>query len=62
MAWTVTSAVLLKFCSYFPYTAKLCFNGTSTPSANWPSGIAFESLDNGFLNCADPARLQAICR
>lgn len=25
------------------------------------AGIAYEALDNGFLTCADPASLQAIC-
>ena len=25
------------------------------------AGVAYESLDNGFLSCADPTRLQAIC-
>ncbi len=24
-------------------------------------GIAFESLDNGFLSCADSKRLQKVC-
>jgi hypothetical protein len=52
----------LKFCSYFPYTAKLCFNGHEYAKRQLAqAGIAFEALDNGFLNCADPARLQAIC-
>jgi hypothetical protein len=26
------------------------------------AGLAFEALDNGFASCADPARLQEICR
>jgi hypothetical protein len=25
------------------------------------AGIAYEALDNGFLSCAEPAQLQAIC-
>jgi hypothetical protein len=52
----------LKFCSYFPYTAKLCFNGHEYAKRQLAhAGIAFEALDNGFLSCADPAHLQAIC-
>ncbi len=49
-----------KFCSYFPYTAKLCFNGHEYAKRQLAqAGIAFEALDNGILNCADPAPLQA---
>lgn len=52
----------LKFCSYFPYTAKLCINGNEWAKRQAAkAGIGFESLDNGFAACADPARLQAIC-
>jgi hypothetical protein len=52
----------LKFCSYFPYTAKLCFNGHEyTKRQLTRAGIGHEALDNGILTCADPARLQAIC-
>jgi hypothetical protein len=52
----------LKFCSYFPYTAKLCLNGHEYVKRQLAKeGIAFEPLDNGILSCADPKRLQAIC-
>jgi len=52
----------LKFCSYFPYTAKLCINGHEYVKRQLlKSGIAFEPLDNGILSCADPKRLQALC-
>jgi hypothetical protein len=52
----------LKFCSYFPYNAKLCLNGHEYLKRQLvKEGIAFEALDNGILSCADPARLQAIC-
>jgi hypothetical protein len=52
----------LKFNSYFPYTAKLCLNGHEYAKRQLAqAGIAYEALDNGFLSCADPARLQAIC-
>ena len=52
----------LKFCSYFPYNAKLCLNGHEYLKRQLlKEGIAFEALDNGLLSCADPARMQAIC-
>lgn len=52
----------LKFCSYFPYTAKLCLNGHEYLKRQLAQeGIAFEALDNGVLSCADPVRAQAIC-
>jgi len=52
----------LKFCSYFPYNAKLCLNGHEYLKRQLTAeGITFEALDNGILSCADPARLQAIC-
>ena len=52
----------LKFNSYFPYTAKLCLNGHEYAKRQLArAGIAYEALDNGFLSCADPKRLQAIC-
>jgi len=52
----------LKFCSYFPYNAKLCLNGHEYAKRQLAKeGIAFAALDNGVRACADPARLQAIC-
>ena len=52
----------LKFCSYFPYTAKLCLNGHEYVKRQLTRrGIAFEALDNGIRSCADPRRLQALC-
>jgi hypothetical protein len=51
----------LKFCSYFPYTAKLCINGHEYLKRQLAKkGIAYEALDNGILACADPQRLQQI--
>ena len=51
----------LKFCSYFPYTAKLCLNGHEYLKRQLAmEGIAFEALDNGIRSCADPERLQAL--
>jgi len=55
----------LKFCSYFPYNAKLCLNGHEWAKRQAAkAGIAFTALDNGFATITDPAdlpRLQAIC-
>jgi hypothetical protein len=52
----------LKFCSYFPYTAKLCINGHEYLKCQLAqAGIAFEALDNGLLTCAEPERAQQIC-
>src|SRR6202158_5463829 len=52
----------LKFCSYFPFNAKLCLNGHEYAKRQLAQeGIAFEALDNGILKCADAKRLQAIC-
>src|SRR5712672_898631 len=52
----------LKFCSYFPFNAKLCLNGHEYAKRQLArKGIAFEALDNGILSCADPLRLQRIC-
>jgi hypothetical protein len=52
----------LKFCTYFPYTAKLCINGHEYVKCQLEKeGIAFEALDNGILTCANPRRLQQLC-
>jgi hypothetical protein len=52
----------LKFCSYFPYNAKLCINGHEYAKRQLAKeGIAFTALDNGILTCADPRRLQQLC-
>ena len=52
----------LKFSSYFPYNARLCLNGHEYAKRQLTQrGIAYAALDNGFLTCADPAQLQAIC-
>lgn len=51
----------LKFSSYFPYTAKFCFNGHEYLKRQLTrAGIAYEALDNGLRSCADPARMQAL--
>jgi hypothetical protein len=52
----------LKFSSYFPYAAKLCFNGHHWAQRQaQAAGIAFTALDNGFLECDRPRELQRIC-
>ncbi len=52
----------LKFCSYFPYNAKLCLNGHEYLKRQLAQeGIGFQALDNGLLSCEDPERAQAIC-
>jgi hypothetical protein len=54
--------LFLKFCSYFPYNAKLCLNGHEYLKRQLAKrGIAYEALDNGILSCAEPRRLQALC-
>ncbi len=51
----------IKFCSYFPYNAKLCINGHEYLKRQLDrEGIPYEALDNGVLSCDDPARLQAL--
>ena len=52
----------LKFCTYFPYLAKLCLNGHEYVKQQLAQrGIRHEALDNGILACADPKRVQALC-
>jgi hypothetical protein len=52
----------IKFCTYFPYNAKVCLNGNEWAKHQaTKAGVGFEALDNGFASCADQARLQKIC-
>jgi hypothetical protein len=52
----------LKFCSYFPYNARLCVNGNERAKRVAAAvGIGFTPLDNAFAACDDPDRLQRIC-
>jgi hypothetical protein len=52
----------LKFCSYFPYNAKLCLNGHEYLKQQLEQKeIAYPALDNGILSCQDPPALQALC-
>jgi len=51
----------LKFCSYFPYNAKLYINGHEYLKRQLTQrGIAFEALDNGILSCEDPKAMQGL--
>jgi len=51
----------LKFCSYFPYNAKLCLNGHEYLKRQLTQrGIAYEALDNGLRSCAAPATMQRV--
>jgi hypothetical protein len=53
---------LLKFCTYFPYNAKLCRNGHEYVKQQLAhKRIRYQALDNGILSCADPIRVQTIC-
>ncbi|MHB8297286.1 MAG: hypothetical protein ACYDDW_01710, partial [Dermatophilaceae bacterium] len=52
----------IKFCSYFPYNAKLCINGNHWAQHQAAkAGIGFTPLDNAFATVQDPAGLQQIC-
>jgi hypothetical protein len=52
----------LKFCTYFPYHAKLCIHGHESAKQQLRhKGIGFEALDNGVLCCDRPKRLPSIC-
>jgi len=52
----------IKFCSYFPYFAKICINGHEyLKSQLTQEGIPFEALDNGLLSCENLPRAQTIC-
>ena len=51
----------LKFCSYFPYNAKLCINGHEYLKRQLTKrSVKFEALDNGIKSCADPKLMQRL--
>lgn len=51
----------IKVCSYVPYAIKVYLNGHEWVKQQLrKAGIAFEALDNGFLSCEQPERLQAL--
>src|SRR5437773_3582630 len=52
----------LKFCTYFPYNAKLCLNGHEYVKQQLSNRrIGYPALDNGILSCDDPKRVQSLC-
>ncbi|HEX9618182.1 MAG TPA: hypothetical protein VGA03_12285, partial [Anaerolineales bacterium] len=52
----------IKVCTYFPFDVKVCFNGHEWAKQQLrKENISFEALNNGFLSCAYPERLQVIC-
>jgi hypothetical protein len=52
----------IKVCSYAPYAIKICLNGHEWAKRQADQrGMAFKTLDNGFLACDAPAALQEIC-
>jgi hypothetical protein len=54
--------LFIKVCSYAPWSVKLCLNGHEWAKRQLEKRkIAYEALDNGFLSCADPEKLQRIC-
>jgi len=52
----------VKVGTYLPYPVRVCLNGHEWAKQQARRvGLEFTSLDNGFLACDDPDRLQAIC-
>ena len=52
----------MKFCSYFPYNAKLCLNGNEWAKRQAAkAGIGFTALDNGFAAVDDPSSGDPLC-
>ena len=53
--------LFIKFCSYFPYPAKLCLNGHEWLKRQLTQReVPFEPLDNGIRSSEAPARVQRI--
>jgi hypothetical protein len=51
----------LKYSSYFPYGAKLCFNGHEYLKRQLAKeGIGYEELANGIMSCDNPKRMQEL--
>ena len=54
--------LFLKICSYAPWSVKLCLNGHEWAKRQLDKRhITYEALDNGFLSCCEPVKLQEIC-
>ena len=53
--------LFIKFCTYFPYAAKVCLNGHEWLKRQLTRrGVAYEPLDNGIRSTEDAARVQEI--
>ena len=53
--------LFIKFCTYFPYAAKLCLNGHEWLKRQLTRrGITYEPLDNGIRSTDEAARVQQI--
>jgi hypothetical protein len=54
-------AAFIKIGTYLPYPVRVCLNGNEWLKQQLlKEAIPFDSLDNGFLWCADPDRLQQL--
>jgi hypothetical protein len=53
--------LFLKVCSYAPWGIKLCLNGHEWAERQLEKKKITYQLDNGFLSCDDPGKLQDIC-
>lgn len=52
----------VKVGSYLPYPVKLCLNGHEWAKRQLDhESIGYKALDNGFLTCQQPQRLQQLC-
>jgi hypothetical protein len=52
----------IKFCGYAPFAIKLCLNGHEWAKRQATRRrLRFEALDNGFLWCASPDKMQKLC-
>ena len=55
-------SAFVKVGTYLPFPVKLCLNGHEWAKQQLSrENIGFESLDNGFVSCEQPERLQEIC-
>jgi len=53
--------LFIKFCSYFPYSIKVCLNGHEWLKRQLDKrGLPYEALDNGILSCNDPRGVQRL--
>jgi hypothetical protein len=55
--------LFIKFCSYFPYSLKVCLNGHEWLKRQLSRrGFSYEPLDNGIRSAASPERVQEVAR